>query len=58
MGGFCSDWPNLRLISIYFPTGIERKSRFDIGLKVLTPVLPRVAAVVSDSREAPILIIP
>ncbi|GAJ11438.1 unnamed protein product, partial [marine sediment metagenome] len=30
----------------------------DIGLNYLTPVLPRVAAVVSDSIEAPIVIIP
>ena len=37
---------------------MERKSRFDIRLNFRSPVLPKVAAVVSDSREAPLVIIP
>ncbi len=50
--------PKFRLISIYLPMGMDRKSRFDIGLNFLTPSSPKVAAVVSDSSEAPLVMMP
>ncbi len=57
-GGFFNPLPKFRWFSIYFPIGMERKSKLLIGLIFRTPSFPSVAAVVSDSSAAPIVITP